>query len=80
MVTACGERFRGAVNDLILCVLCVEGVYICLLERSLNVVSALGTCLDEEQPFLLCPSFPFLGRHLSSLEEEVALVAYKDEC
>jgi hypothetical protein len=51
-----------------------------LLERSLNIVSALGTRLDEEQSFLLRPSFPFLGLHLSSLEGEVALVAYEDAC
>jgi hypothetical protein len=50
------------------------------LERSVDVGSALGARLGEEQSFLLCPSFSLLGRDLSSLEREVALVAHENTC
>jgi hypothetical protein len=49
-------------------------------ERSIDVLSALGAGLNEEQPFLFRPSFPFLGRHLPSLDREIALVAHEDTC
>ncbi len=41
------------------------------LERSVDVGSALGARLGEEQSFLLCPSFPLLGRDLSSIDREI---------
>ena len=50
------------------------------LERGVDVGSALGARLGEKQSFLLCPSFPLLGRDLSSLEREVALVAHENAC